>query len=115
MTLMFPLLLLIAGLLTIPAYLYSRRRHPESRWLPVAAVPAVAAWLLLAGSGYGAQSLSNLIEVLWLLVASVILAYAKVLAVDRVIGFRAGGTYILMGMLLIAALLLRSFMPVLPE
>jgi hypothetical protein len=115
MTLLFPVLVVVAGLLCLPAYLYSRRRNAESRWLPLAPLPAVLVWLLLTAAGYGAQSLSNLVEVLWLMAAAVALVYGKVLWLDRRVGFRVANTYVLMALLVLAAVLLRSFMPVLPE
>ena len=115
MTPLFPILVMVAGLLCLPAYFYSRRRHAESRWLPLAPLPALLVWFLLTAAGYGAQSLSNLVEVLWLMAAAVVLVYGKVFLLDRTLGFRIETTYLLMAMLALAAVLLRSLMPRLPE
>lgn len=115
MTVTFPVLLLIAGALCFPAYLVSRGRGGESRWLLFASLPAIAVWVLLTGFGYGPQSLSNLIEVFGLLAASIVLCYLKVFLLDRQMGNPKQTTYLLMALLVLGAFLLRTFMPLLPE
>lgn len=115
MTLLFPVLLLVAGLLCSPAFVVSRRRSSESWWLLFLAVPALAVWLGLTAVGYGAQSLSNIIEVFWLVVASILFCYVKVLVIDRLVHRPHATTYVLMALLVVGAVLLRTFMPVLPE
>lgn len=115
MTVLFPALVLISALLCWPALRLSRHRGPESRWILLLAGPAVVVWVVLTASGYGAQSLSNLVEVLWLFGAGVLLAYLKVFLFDRFSPVPRWSTYILMVLLAVAAVALRSFMPVLPE
>jgi predicted branched-subunit amino acid permease len=99
----------------VPAYVASRRRGDESRWLLFASLPSIVVWVSLTGIGYGAQSLSNIIEVFWLIAASIVLCYLKVFLLDRKIRKPAKTTYYMMGALTLAAILLRTFMPVLPE
>ena len=115
MTLLLPLLFLVATLLCIPAYIVSYRRRTESKWLPFVMLPGLALWVMLTALGYGAQSLSNIVEVLWLLVAGVLSVYIKVYYVDPRLQKPRQATYLILGCLLVAALLLRTFMPVLPE
>jgi len=115
MFLAFPVLILIVVALTIPAWSYARRRDRGSHWLLILWLPAVILWIVLSGLGVGAQSLSNLIEVFWLMAAGIVLSYLKVFIVDRHIASRQGITPALMAALALAALLLRLFMPILPE
>ena len=115
MTILFSVLVLFAGILCIPAYLVSRRRGDESKWFLVGAVPAIALWIVLTGSGYGAQSLSNIIEIFLMLIATVVLGYLKVFIIDRKMRKPKRSTYSMMAILTLGALLLRTCMPVLPE
>jgi hypothetical protein len=112
---MFPVLLLLVGMLCTPAYLVSRRKGDESKWFLVASLPAIVLWIGLTGTGYGAQSLSNIIEIFWLLLATVVLCYLKVFIVDRKVRKPKQATYSMMALLTLGAFLLRTFMPVLPE
>lgn len=115
MTLLFPMLLALAGLLCWPAFAHSRKTGPESWWLLFLSGPAVVVWVGLTGSGYGAQSLSNLVEVFWLVGSGVLLCYVKVFIVDRLLPKSLITTYLLAAILVAGAALLRTFMPVLPE
>lgn len=115
MTILFPILLLFTGMLCIPAYLVSRRKGDESKWFLAAALPAIALWIVLTGSGYGAQSLSNIIEIFLILIATVVFGYLKVFIIDRKVHKPKRSTYSMMAILTFGALLLRTFMPVLPE
>ena len=108
-------MLILTGLLCAPAYIVSRRRGDESKWLLAAGLPAIVLWVLLTAYGYGAQSLSNLIGVIWILAAGIGMSYSKVFTVDRIIGKPKKTTYTLMIILTLGAFLLRTFMPVLPE
>ena len=62
MTILFPALVLLGALVNLPAYILARSRRRESAWLPFISAPAFAAWVLLSGSAYGPQRLSNLVE-----------------------------------------------------
>lgn len=115
MTLLLPLLFLVATLLCIPAYIVSYRRGAESRWLPFVMLPGLSLWVLLTALGYGAQSLSNIVEALWLLIAGVVSCYVKVYVIDPRLNRPREATYLILVCLLAAALLLRTFMPALPE
>jgi len=121
MTILFAAFLLLGWLACLPAWLVSRTRTSthglgrESAWLPFAVFPALAAWVLLAGFGYGPQSLSNLIEPLGLFAAGIILCYGKVFLLDRRVKDPRWTTYLLMALLVTGSILLRTFMPLLPE
>ncbi|MCM2287291.1 MAG: hypothetical protein NDI81_21125 [Desulfobacula sp.] len=115
MTILFPVLLIIAGAVCIPAYIASRRNGNESKWFLFISLPAFVFWLGLTGIGYGAQSLSNVVELLWVLVIAVVLSYLKVFLVDRKLRKPKQTTFIMMALLVIGAFLLRTFMPILPE
>jgi hypothetical protein len=83
--------------------------------LLVAPLPAVVVWGTVTASGYGAQSLTAIVEVMVLFGLGVILAYVKVFIVDKAYGSPRVSTYALVGLLVIVALVLRATMPNLPE
>jgi hypothetical protein len=114
-TVFFPILLILACILSIPAYSLSKRRGTESKWILFLSGPALVVWFFLTATGYGAQSLSNIVEVIWLIGAGIFLSYAKVIIIDKRIHKPVVTTYVLVVILVICALLLRSFMPSIPE
>ena len=115
MTILFPSLILIAAILCLPAFLYSRRKGAESWWLPFSVVPGVVVWAGLTALGFGAQSLSNVIELVWLVGAAVALSYVKVFVVDRRGKSAVHSTYVLAGLLGVVAIALRALTPMFPE
>lgn len=112
---MFLALFVLAVALSLPAWSYARRRQGASWLLLTLAVPATLVWALLTSAGVGAQSLSNLIEVLVLLLLSVVVCYAQVFMLDRYFSKPARTSVWLAGGLALVALILRISMPVLPE
>ena len=108
-------LLVLFCLASVPAYLLSKRRQEESLWLLFNFIPAAGVWVGLTRIGYGAQSLSNLIEIIIIGIASVVLPYMKIFLVDPKYGVPKKNTYILIAALVIASVLFRTFMPLLPE
>lgn len=100
---------------TYPAYSASRRRGAESPLLLVIAVPAVVVWGLVTALGYGAQSLTAIVEVMALFGLGVVLAYVKVYVVDTAGGNRRVTTYSLAALLVVVAAILRAMMPDFPE
>ena len=79
------------------------------------AVPGVVVWFGLTILGFGAQSLSNIVEVIWLVGAGIVLSYLKLLVQGRLAISQRGLTHGLLLVLAVAAIMLRVFMPVLPE
>ena len=112
MTLVFPILLIVSAGLSAPAWVYARRRWHESVWMLLLPLPAVVA---LSAAHVGPQSLSNLIEVPILVGLSIALYYSRVLAIAR--GWSAPGLtgWVIAFLTVLAAVLLRLFMPLLPE
>lgn len=78
-------------------------------------MPATIVWMLLTGAGVGAQSLSNMIEVLGLLLVSVFACYLQVFVLDRYLSKPSRTSTWLAGVLCLVAVALRLTMPVLPE
>ena len=115
MTIAFLVLVALSCAAIYPAYLASRRRGAESRLLVVAPVPAVVVWVALTASGYGAQSLSNIVEVFAIFGLGVVLAYVKVFVFDKAHSGARVSTYGLVALLVVLALVLRATMPILPE
>lgn len=115
MLLAFPVLILLAALLCLPPFFYARTQEHGCYWILFMAFPAIAVWVFLAGAGIGGQSLSNLVEVFWLLGGGVILAWLKVFVIDRRIKNPRLSTYTILALLCIASIMLRLFIPELPE
>lgn len=107
--------LTVAALLNLPAWWYARRTRGASWALPVLGAPSLVVWLALVVAGVGAQSLSNLVEVAWLLVASVPACYAQVFILDRLTQRPRANTLGMAVVLCIVAVALRLLMPALPE
>lgn len=115
MTVAFLVLVALSCAAIFPAYSASRRQNSESPLLVVAPVPAIAVWAAVTASGYGAQSLSNVVEVFAVFGVGVILAYIKVFVIDKARGRSRASTYWLVALLVVLALVLRTTMPNLPE
>jgi hypothetical protein len=108
------IVLILPKLLLVPAWAYARRKG-ESWGFLFFHWPAIFFWVLLTAVGYGAQSLSNLMELLLIAAAAVVVGYLKVFVVDRSVASPNLSTFAAAGLLLAVALALRSLMPVLPE
>lgn len=116
MLIAFPVLILAAAVLCVPAWLVARRRNRGSAWLLFLSTPAIALWVAMEDNGLGRPaSEANLVEVFWLLAGGVALAYINVFAIDRVTPRWRLTTYGAVALLAIAAILLRLLMPTLPE
>ncbi len=110
------LTLLLPLLLILPAFFLSRRKkEKESLLLPFVHIPAITLWVLLLTLGYGAQSLANFIEVIYLAMAAVVFPYLKVFIVDRFTARHILTTYGTVAVLAVGAFVLRALMPWLPE
>ncbi len=103
------------AVLCLPGWRLSCRRGSESVWLLFCATPAMLVWFWLSSIGVGAQSLANLVEFPLLAVAGVVSCYVKVFVVDKWVETPRYSTYGLVALLVAAAVLLRLFMPSLPE
>jgi len=108
---------LLAGsaILNLPAWLVARRRQEATWWLPFLGAPAILAWVALLALGVGPQSLSNIVEVMALAVLSIVPCYAQVFYLNRRFPNVRRTSACLALLLIAAAILLRLFMPLLPE
>ena len=104
----------IAAIALLPAWLRSRGKG-DSIWLLFVGVPSYVAWFVVTMLGFGPQSLSNLIELLILGTLSIVAGYIKVFLVDPYYAESSRNTYLVIVFLVLAAILLRKFMPLLPE
>lgn len=111
------LFFLIFGVLScLPAWFASRRRQQASGWDLLVALPGCLCWIALAGLGVGPQSLSNLVvELFDLVLGSIVLYYLKVFLLDRFTENPGRNTVYVVVISVAVAVLLRLFMPVLPE
>ena len=108
--------LLIPMLMILPAFFLSQRKpQEESLLLPFVHMPAIILWFLLTVFGIGAQSLANIVELIYLGIAAVTLAYIKVFIIDRRTSQHALTTYGTVAVLLGSVILLRALMPSIPE
>ena len=116
MTLMFLFFMIFGVLSCMPAWFASRRRQQASGWDLFVALPGCLCWIALAGLGVGPQSLSNLVvELFDLVLGSIVLYYLKVFLLDRFTEKPGRNTAYIVAITLVAAILLRLLMPVLPE
>jgi hypothetical protein len=72
-------------------------------------------WVAVTSSGYGHQSLSHIVEVPIALILGVIFLNIRVFVIDRYKKNYKVNSYMILGLGLILVLLLRTFMPYLPE
>jgi len=101
--------------MSLPAWMVSRSRGNGSLWILFLSAPAIGVWVCLTALGIGAQSLSNLFEIFVIAILGVVLCYLKVFLLDKTVG-RPHLTIVTVSLFLVAvAVLLRLFMPLLPE
>lgn len=105
----------ISGALRIPAWRFSKRKGSQTKWLLFLSTPALLLWIVLTAAGLGAQSLANIIEVFPIAGLGVVAAYLRVFLLDGITGKPKENTRSLILALMALALVLRLFMPTLPE
>jgi hypothetical protein len=108
-------IILIQVVLCYPAWLFAKNRQGASVWSLFLAIPGVLLWVLFTAFGIGAQSLSNIIEVLFLVSSTILLYYIKVFALDKTMLTPRLNTILITSLLCLFAMALRVFMPSLPE
>ncbi len=72
-------------------------------------------WVVITSSGYEHQSLSHLIEVPIVLIISVLLLYLRIFVLDAPQRNSKMNSYLTLGFSIILVVLIRTFMPYLPE
>ena len=116
MLIAFPVLIVLAALLCIPPFLYSRKRGQTTYWLLFLSFPSIVTWVALAAKGVGAQNLENLADETFILLGGgIVLAWLKAFVIDPRYKRPKHTTYGIILLLATAAILLRLFMPELPE
>ena len=108
MTIIFPAIQVITLLACLPAYRVARKRQNEPVWSLFLVAPCLLTWI-------GAQSLSNLVELFDLMLGTVLLYYLKVFMMDRSNPSPVFNNLVVIVVTVFAAVLLRLYMPVLPE
>ena len=71
--------------------------------------------MLLTALGFGAQSLANLVETPVVALVSVVAAYVKFFIFDKSSALNTYGKIFAVAAVMLATIVLRTFMPVLPE
>lgn len=113
MIVLFVILAIISAALIFPGWIFARRRNPQGPAILFLALPGIILWTVLTAAGVGAQSLANIIEIFGITAVSVITAYIKLFIMDRRELKHAGIISLLI--VLGVTLLLRLFMPLIPE
>lgn len=112
---LFLVCLLVYGVLAIAAFLCARRRK-ALYWSDIMApILVIILWIAVTATGFGHQSLSHIIEVPLALTMLLILLNLRVFVLDRYIENYQINSYIVLGISLLAVILMRTFMPYLPE
>ncbi len=115
MTVFALLSLLLYLALAAPALLLARLRGGLF-WSDLAApVLILALWILLTALGYGHQSLSHIVELPIALLFGLLLTYARVFLPGLRRANARRHSYAVLGLSLLGVVLLRTFMPYLPE
>ena len=115
MVALFAILLVGSAVLNLPAWFFARSRNQATWWMPLLGAPPILAWVVLVALGVGAQSLSNVIEAMTLATLSVLLCYAQAFVLNRRFpAFRRTSAFLAVALIAVAVLL-RLFMPLLPE
>lgn len=109
------LCLLLYGILGSVAFISAKRRN-AMYWSDVALpILVIASWVAITALGYGYQSLSHVLEVPIALLAALVLLNIRVFVLDRYAGNYRNNSYAVLGMSLLIVILLRTFVPFMPE
>ncbi|NNC57996.1 MAG: hypothetical protein HKO12_10580 [Woeseiaceae bacterium] len=112
---LFLILTMIAGILILPGWYWANKGLPQSVWICLLPATGLALWAALTALGFGAQSLANLVETPLIASVAVVVAYLKFIVFDRKPALNSYGTVFAIAAVILATILLRTFMPDLPE
>ncbi len=112
MAIVFPVLQIFALLACLPAYRVARKRHQEPVWALFLVAPCMILWIVLTMNGIGSQGPTNMVELFDLMLGTVILYYVKVFIFDRIYPTPVRNNLVVILVTLVAAVLLRLYMPV---
>lgn len=113
MVVLYTMLTIISAALTAPGWMRARKKKPHGPAILFLVLPGIFLWTGLTAAGIGPQSLANIVEVFGIAAVSVIVAYVKLFFMDRREMKNSGiiSLLIVLGL----TLLLRLFMPLIPE
>jgi len=107
--------LILYLVLGIAAFIYAKRKN-SLFWSDLSApILVILFWVSITAIGYGHQSLSHFIEVPIALLASLILLNIRVFVIDRYRYKYKINLYTTLALSLLIVVLLRTFMPYMPE
>ena len=112
---LFLLLAIIAGVLILPGWYWANKGQPQDFWTCCLPAAGLVLWMLLTGLGFGAQSLANLVETPLIAGIAVVVAYLKFFVFDKRSALRSYGKSFAIAAVILATVVLRTFVPVLPE
>ena len=112
---LFLIIMIIAGILILPGWYWANKDQPQELWICLLPAAGLAFWMLLMGLGVGAQSLANLVEAPMIAGVAVVAAYLRFFVLVKSPTLNPYGTFIAVAAVILAAIALRAFMPVLPE
>ena len=97
------------------AYIYAKKRDAVYWSDLVLPMVVVGGWIVVTASGYGHQSLSHVIEVPIALLFALVAFNLRVFVADKFMPRYRNNSYIVLVLSILFILLLRTFMPYLPE
>lgn len=112
---MFFILSSMGAALILPGWFSAKKQHPQSFLLFFLPFAGIGLWVLLTVLGLGAQRLSNIAEVLGVVVISVVVAYLKFFVFDRRFFNKSHGVVIAFIIIVVVTIAFRLFTPLLPE
>jgi len=112
---LFLMLTVIAGILILPGWYWANKRQPQDAWICFLPAAGLALWMLLTALGFGAQSLANFVETPMIAGVAVVAAYLKFFVFDNISALSSYGKVFAIAAVMLATIVLRTFMPVLPE
>ncbi len=112
---LFLMLTIIAGILILPGWYWANKGQPQKFWICFLPAAGLALWMLLTALGFGAQSLANLVETPVIAGVAVVAAYLKFFVFDKSSALNSYGKIFAIAAVMLATIILRTIMPVLPE
>lgn len=97
------------------AYIYAKKRGAIYWSDLVLPIVVIGGWIAVTVSGYGHQSLSHVVEVPIALLFALVAFNLRVFVADKFMPIYKLNSYVVLALSILFVLLLRTFMPFLPE
>ena len=107
--------ILTYALLSIIAVVYAKKKSAFFATDILQPFIMISLWIFLAALGIGHQSLSHMIEIPLLLAISLVILYLRVFLIDRYFSNYRKNSLVAFICMLLLTILIRVFMPYLPE